>query len=177
MSRILPGPEGVNPTKIDASKTDGVSHSEVLETAHSSSLKSKKSTAVEESQKPAVKENKISSDEHSSNSDIPSINENNAEEPKKPEERAARDEGDAETVSVEEETKSLDCKNLGTGTTDLDSNDPSTFQEKDIQTDQTVSCLLFLNFICFALNRILLGSKECKEQAVLMQICLLLFTN
>lgn len=140
MSRL-----SAKPTSVDKSQTkkDGVSHNNTFETAHSSSSKSNKRTAVKESPKPVVKEEKFSSDDHSSKPDITTSNKNNTEEPKIQKELATRGGDDAGTVSAVEESKSVDCKNLGTERTDLDSSNLQqavAIKEMEIQTDEIVSC-------------------------------------
>lgn len=165
MSRLADKPETVieSPTKTDANKEDGVRLEDLPEYKISEShsqdiLKSNKRTAVKKAPKPAVKENKFSSNDHSSNPGIPSSNENRTKELKKPKVLSSQGGGDAGTVSVGEETKSVDCKNEGTEITELNISNPqqavTVIEEKQIQTDQTVSCLVFLNFIFFAPYRI-----------------------
>lgn len=165
MSRLADKPETVkeSPTKTDANKEDGVRledlpEYEISESHSQDTLKSNKRTAVKIPPKPALKEKKFSSNDHSSNPGIPSSNENSTKELKKPKVPSSQGGGDAGTVSVGEETKSVDCKNEGTEITELNISNPqqavTVIKEKQIQTDQTVSCLVFLNFIIFAPYRI-----------------------
>lgn len=129
----------------DANKEDVDSHNETFETAHGSSLESFKSADVVESPKPAVKEVEIfSSDDHSSNPEIGSSNENDTEEIEEP-----RGGGDAGTVAVVEKTKSVDCENLETKMTDL-GNKPHqevATEQKEVQTKLMVRSFLLLNFL------------------------------
>lgn len=148
MSRMTGSEKVANCKKEpDANKEDFDSHNETFETAHGSSLESFKSADVVESPKPAVKEVEIfSSDDHSSNPEIASSNENDSEEPEKPEEPAARGEGDAGTVTVVEETKSDDGENLETIISDLDDTPQQEVvtEEKEVQTKLIVRSFLFI---------------------------------
>lgn len=145
MSRLADKPGTVNesPTKTDANKEDGV-RLEDLPEYERSILKSNKRTAVKKPPKPAVKEKKCSSNDHSSNPGIPSNNENSTKELKKQKVPSSQGGGDAGTVSVGEETKSVDCKYEETEITELNISNPqqavTVIEEKQIQTDQTVSC-------------------------------------
>lgn len=166
MSRLADKPETVNesPTKIDANEEDcvkleGLPEYEISESHSQDILKSNKRTAVKKPPKLAVKEKKFSSNNHSRNPGIPSNNENSStKELKKPKVPSSQGGGDTGTVSVGEETKSVDCKNEGTEITELNISNPqqavTVIEEKQIQTDQTVSFLVFLNFIIFAPYRI-----------------------
>lgn len=150
MSRMT-GTEIVDKCKKEpnANKEDVDSHNETFETAHGSSLESFKSADVVESPKPAMKEVEIfSSDDHSSNPEIASSNENDTEEIEEP---VARGGGDAGTVPVVEKTKSVDCENLETKMTDL-ANTPEqelATEEKEVQTKIIVRSFLLISFLYF----------------------------
>lgn len=165
MSRLADKSETVNKssTKTDANEEDGVRlkdlpEYEISESHSQDVLKSNKRTAVKKPPKPAVKEKKFSSNDHSSNPGVPSNNENSTKELKKPKVPSSQVGGDAGTVSVGEETKSVDCINEGSEITELNISNPqqavTVIEEKQIQTDRTVSCIVFLNFIIFAPYRI-----------------------
>lgn len=159
MRRVAAKPERLNksPTKTVAVRLQDLAGPS---SSSKSNKQTNKPTAVEDPQKPAVKEKKFSSDDHSSNPETPLSNENNTKELKKPKKLSTRGGVDAGTISVVEETKPVNCTNVGNNLVIRNPQQAVTIKEKQIQTNRTVSCLVFLSFIFFALSR-LLDSKEC----------------